>query len=67
MRDLPVTEELLGNYTDHVVLGDKAYLSTAVAADLWQRRRIRLLTLPKRNHRQQVLAAWHKPFEDARR
>ncbi len=67
IRDLPVAEDLLDHHADLTVLGDKAYISAPVAADLWQRRRIRLLTLPKRNHRRQLPTAWHKPFEDARR
>ena len=51
--DLAVGVELLGEHAELDVLGDKAYLSAAEAAELW-RRRIRLTTLPRRNQRRQV-------------
>ena len=37
--DLAVGVELLSEHTDLAVLGDKAYISAAEAAELWQRRR----------------------------
>jgi len=52
--DLVVGVDLLSAHTDLSVLGDKAYISAAEAADLWQRQRIRLTTLPRRNQKQQV-------------
>jgi len=67
VTDLSAGQELLNLHTDRIVLGDKAYISAAVAADLWRLRGIRLLTLPKRNQRQQLSAAVRKRFGDARR
>jgi hypothetical protein len=52
--DLAVGVELLGEHAELDVLGDKAYISAAKAAELWQRQRIRLTTLPRRNQRRQV-------------
>jgi IS5 family transposase len=52
--DLVVGVELLSEHTDLEVLGDKAYISAAEAAELWQRRRIRLTTLPRRNQVRRV-------------
>jgi DDE family transposase len=52
--DLAVGLDLLSEYTDLTVLGDKAYISAPEAAELWRQRRIRLLTQPRRNQRQQL-------------
>lgn len=52
--DLAVGEELLSQWTDLLAIGDKAYVSAPVATALWEERRVRLLTLPRRNQRQQV-------------
>src|SRR5579864_1786003 len=50
--DLQVGVELLREHTDLSVLGDKAYISAAAAATLWQQHRVRLTTLPRRNQKQ---------------
>jgi hypothetical protein len=55
--DLQVGSELLAEHTDLEVLGDKGYISAAKAAELWQRNRIRLRTLPRRNQKEQVAPA----------
>ena len=52
--DLVAGVDLLSEHTDLDVLGDKAYISAAEAAELWQRQRIRLTTLPRRNQKRQV-------------
>jgi hypothetical protein len=52
--DLHVGVELLSQYTDMTVLGDKAYINAEMAAELGRSNRIRLLTLPRRNQKQQV-------------
>lgn len=64
--DLQVGVELLSEHTDLTVLGDKAYISAAEAADLWQQHRIRLLTLPRRNMKQQLPAAIARTLNGAR-
>lgn len=52
--DLDVGFEMLAEHTDLDVLGDKAYISTDKAAQLWQKNRIRLKCLPRRNQKQQI-------------
>jgi hypothetical protein len=64
--DLAVGVELLSDHTDLTVLGDKAYISAAKAAELWQRRRIHLLTLPRRNQQQQLPPAVAQAINSAR-
>jgi hypothetical protein len=49
--------EVLSEHTDLSVLGDKASISAAEAAELWRQQRIRLTTLPRRNQKQQVPSA----------
>jgi hypothetical protein len=56
--DLQVGYELLAAHTDLVVLGDKAYISAAKAAELWETQRIRLYTLPRCNQKAQVTPAF---------
>lgn len=52
--DLKVGFELLSEHTDIQVLGDKAYISAAKAAQLWQENRITLTTIPRRNQQKQL-------------
>lgn len=52
--DLAVGCELLEGHTDLAAIGDKAYLSAPRAQDLWERRRVRLLTLPRRSQASQL-------------
>lgn len=66
VRDLPVAEDLLYTQYDRTVLGDGAYLSQPVAAELRTERMIELLTLPRVNQRQQLPPAFHHPFKAAR-
>ena len=49
--DLEVGFELLSEHTDLQVLGDKAYISAAKAATLWQENRIQLKTIPRPSRR----------------
>lgn len=57
--DLAVGFELLSEHTDLQVLGDKAYISAAKAAQLWKENRIDLQTIPRRNQRKQ----WSHPAQ----
>ncbi|MCL4544121.1 MAG: IS982 family transposase [Chloroflexi bacterium] len=52
--DLTAGEELLSEHTDLAVIGDKAYISEAVASALWEQRHIALLTIPRRNQQRQL-------------
>jgi Transposase DDE domain len=65
LTDLTVGAALLQTQTDLEVLGDKAYRSQAVATLLAECHGVRLLTLPRRNERDQsdaVLADVHGPL-----
>jgi hypothetical protein len=66
-RDLPAGTDLLQAYSQRVVIADKAYISSAVSADLLSQRQLRLLTWPRRNQRQQLPQRLYKPFQDLRR
>lgn len=55
--DLTIGEELLGEHTDLIVIGDKGYISAAVAAALAATNRLTLLTIPRRNQKRQLPAA----------
>jgi hypothetical protein len=52
--DLPVGQELLASYTDLEVFGDKAFISASVAAELAQKQRVILRTIPRANQKQQL-------------
>lgn len=54
--DLAVGAELLAGWRDRLVVGDKGYISKELAAAL-AGQGVRLLTLPKRNQKQQVSGA----------
>ena len=56
--DLEAGFELLSEHTDLEVLGDKAYISAAIAAELWEKNRIVLRTLPRCNQKEQVPEAF---------
>lgn len=64
--DLHVGVELLENHTDLTALGDKAYISAPAAADLLRSNRVRLLTLPRRNQKQQASPAYCRLFNSVR-
>ena len=52
--DLEVGFELLSEHTDLEVLGDKAYISAEKAAELLEKNRLRLQTLPRSNQKKQL-------------
>ena len=52
--DLTIGQELLAPHADLEVLGDKAFISANVAAELAQRQRIILRTIPRANQKQQL-------------
>lgn len=64
--DLEVGYELLVEHTDLEVIGDKAYISAAKAAELWRNNRIRLCTLPRRNQKVQLPPAVKKTINRVR-
>ena len=55
--DLTVGAELLREQAGLTVLGDKAYISAALATELLAEREVALLMVPRRNQRQQLPAA----------
>ena len=64
--DLAVGFELLSEHTDLQVLGDKAYISAAKAAQLWKQNRIELKTIPRRNQRKQLPPVTQRLFNSVR-
>lgn len=64
--DLEVGHEILNNHFDLSVLGDKAYINADKAKDLYQRRRVRLLSLPRRNQKKQVPKVMRRLFNSVR-
>jgi hypothetical protein len=56
VTDLEVGFEMLWEHSDLSVLGDKAYIRAAKAAELFANNRIRLMTRPRRNQKVQMPA-----------
>jgi hypothetical protein len=52
--DLEAGFELLSIHTGLEVLGDKGYIRAPKAAELWEKNRIRLRTIPRSNQKEQV-------------
>lgn len=64
--ELQVGASLLAAHTDLTALGDKAFVSAPVAAELRAHNRIELVTLPRRNQRRQVSRAVQRALNAAR-
>ena len=64
--ELTAGAELLEEHTDLEVLGDKAFISAALATRLREEHRVRLLTLPRRTEQRQVPAAVRRALNGAR-
>jgi hypothetical protein len=64
--DLAVGTELLAGHTDLEVVGDKAYISAAVAAELRAHHRIVLHTVPRRNQKRHLPAPIRRLLNGAR-
>ncbi len=58
--------ELLDEHTDLTVIGDKGYINAAHVQDLQERRHICLLTLPRRNQKNQVSTATQRLLNQVR-
>jgi Transposase DDE domain len=56
--DLEAGFELLSEHIDKEVLGDKGYISAEIAAELWEKNRIALRTIPRANQKKQVSPAF---------
>lgn len=56
--------ELLSTHTDLDVLGDKGYINTPKATELWEKNRIQFRTFPRANQKQQV-STQNKHFHNA--
>jgi hypothetical protein len=66
VNDLVAGLDLLDGQRDLDVVGDTAYISAAGAADLWERRGIRLLTVPRRRQQRQLAPEWVRGLNAAR-
>ena len=54
VTDLEAGRDLFFSHTDLQIIGDKAYISADIAAELWRTNRILLQTLPRKNQKKQV-------------
>jgi hypothetical protein len=66
VQDLEIGRELLAEHTDLEVVGDKAYISAAQAAELWEQQRVRLRTVPRRNQAHQLPPATQRVLNAVR-
>lgn len=66
VTDGVVGAELLGAHHDLLVLGDKGYVSAPLATALRHDCKVTLLTLPRRNQRDQPSDAWRHLFHHLR-
>ncbi|HSO13783.1 MAG TPA: transposase [Anaerolineales bacterium] len=66
LQGLDVGFELLCEHTDLQVLGDKAYINAAKAAQVWHENRIALQTIPRRNPQKQLPPAVQRLFNSIR-
>jgi hypothetical protein len=66
VTDLEAGFGMLSEHTDLEVLGDKAYISAAKAAELWRTNRLRLRTLPRRNQKRQLPPEVKRLFNSVR-
>lgn len=66
VSDLVVGEELLRQWTDLRVLGDKAYISAPVAQALREERGVELVTLPRKNQKRPVSDRFRRLHNGAR-
>jgi len=64
--DLKVGAELLANHTRLTVLGDKGYVSAPVADDLWRHHHLRLISLRRKNQKEQLPGALRKIINQVR-
>ena len=64
--ELQAGVEILDEQTDLITLGDKAFISQAVATRLREENGVQLLTIPRRNAKQQVPPAVRHLFNGAR-
>jgi len=54
ITDLEAGMDILSEHTNKQVIGDKAYISAAKAAELWSCNRLRMMTLPRKNQKKQL-------------
>lgn len=54
ITDLEAGMDILSEHTNKQVIGDKAYISAAKAAELWSSNRLRMMTLPRKNQKKQL-------------
>lgn len=66
VTDLEAGLDILTDHSDLTVLGDKAYISDPIAEALLQFHQIRLLTLPRKNQKQQLSSAAQQLFNQVR-
>jgi hypothetical protein len=66
VTDLEAGMDILTEHTNKQVVGDKAYISAAQAAELWRTNRLRLWTLPRKNQKEQLPKPLRRLFNAVR-
>ena len=66
-HDLSVGSKLLTEHSDRLVIGDKAFFSVEVTAELWRHSRIRLPAMTRRNQKRQLPKPVRLLFNSLRR
>jgi len=65
-NDLTIAPELLENHTDRDVIGDKAYISAPLTAQLLHDQRLHLIAMPRRNQKNQLPESVQTLFNSVR-
>jgi hypothetical protein len=65
-NDVTVAPELLENHTDQDVIGDKAYISATLTAQLLREQRLHLITMPRHNQKVQLPLSVQTVFNSVR-
>jgi Transposase DDE domain len=66
VSELKAGLDLLQDHTDLLVLGDKAFISAAEVAALWEANRAQVVTLPRRNQKRQMPRALRRLINGVR-
>jgi hypothetical protein len=66
VSELKAGLDLLQDHTDRLVLGDKAFISAAEVAALWEANRVQVVTLPRRNQKRQMPRALQRLINGVR-
>jgi len=66
VTDLEAGMDILSEHTHKQVIGDKAYISKVQSTELWRRNHLRLVTLPRKNQKEQLPKSIRRMINAAR-